>query len=159
MDWAYLTVNICNIGVNLSGFYFGVHYRCCSPALTRTAIVATQLWNKGNDYLFAFDFWRYWICLFVRYKFLKLQNSQGIIAQAVAALGKRSLIIMLSMYSFFGNLRSDLFNYQSAFLRFAICFTMVTFSYILERKNIAGFLDKLLGKLANRSWEYIMFKS
>lgn len=90
---------------------------------------------------------------------LKLQNSQGKITQAISALGKRSLtgyllqslIIMLSMSSFFGNLHSDLSNYQSALLGFAIWLIMVIFSYILERKNIAGPFDKLLRKLANHS--------
>lgn len=90
---------------------------------------------------------------------LKLQNTKGIISQAISALGKRSLtgyllqsvIIMLSMSSFFGNLGSNLSNYQSALLGFAIWLTMVIFSYILERKNLAGPLDKLLRKLSNHS--------
>lgn len=90
---------------------------------------------------------------------LKLQNSSGKITQAIAALGKRSLtgyllqsvIIMLSMSSFFGNLGSNLSNHQSALLGFAIWLTMVIFSYILELKNIAGPFDKLLRKLANHS--------
>lgn len=99
-----------------------------------------------------------YVCLFGILS-LKLQKSKGKITLAISALGRRSLtgyllqsiIIMLLMSSFFGNLRSDLSNYQSALLGLVVWLAMVVFSYILEWKKIAGPFDNLLRKLVDMS--------
>lgn len=90
---------------------------------------------------------------------LNIRDRNTVVVQAVSALGKRSLTgyllqsaaIMLIMAAHFGNLGTQLSDFQSALVGLAVWLAAVTFSHVLERNHLAGPFDHLLRKLANRS--------